>query len=193
MPRSRRICSGLLSWQFMRMTICTDRPSNIELILSWNMDFLQSLKDRFQYFQLGHTSTLLFGDIFIKAVRDSPKNSVFSNPSHTFPFHVMSNCKSVILRQLFSQYNQNYPLAQVTYAKLRKTNVLFSQFIQVSSTRIILSHLLNRRKPLRMALNRISLRLSISPYNELSSLIPCWRYALLLWDYSKRLNVHRIL
>eukprot|EP01128_Nolandella_sp_AFSM9_P006069 TRINITY_DN3054_c0_g1_i1.p1 TRINITY_DN3054_c0_g1~~TRINITY_DN3054_c0_g1_i1.p1 ORF type:complete len:673 (-),score=182.73 TRINITY_DN3054_c0_g1_i1:85-1896(-) len=76
---------------------------NIELILSWNMDFLHSLRTRWQEYRSGLVPTLLFGDVFIKA--------------------------SVILRQLFSQYNQNYPLAQVTYANLRKTNLVFHQFI----------------------------------------------------------------
>jgi len=70
---------------------------NIELILTWNMDFLVRLKERLEL-------TDCFGDLVVKM--------------------------SVILRQLFTQYNENYQQAQLTYTECLKNNKEFEQFIQ---------------------------------------------------------------
>jgi len=70
---------------------------NIELILTWNMDFLISLKARLDVSDC-------FGDLVVKM--------------------------SVILRQLFTQYNENYQQAQLTYTECLKYNKDFEQFIQ---------------------------------------------------------------
>eukprot|EP01125_Pyxidicula_operculata_P019343 TRINITY_DN7016_c0_g1_i1.p1 TRINITY_DN7016_c0_g1~~TRINITY_DN7016_c0_g1_i1.p1 ORF type:complete len:470 (-),score=87.12 TRINITY_DN7016_c0_g1_i1:43-1452(-) len=69
---------------------------NIELILSWNMNFLHMLKERLK-------NTDCFGDLVINM--------------------------SVILRQLFTQYNENYSLAQKTYTECLK-NKEFEQLVQ---------------------------------------------------------------
>jgi len=70
---------------------------NIELILTWNMDFLIRLKTRLEVSDC-------FGDLVVKM--------------------------SVILRQLFTQYNENYQQAQLTYTECLKYNKDFEQFIQ---------------------------------------------------------------
>jgi len=70
---------------------------NIELILNWNMDFLDELK-----------RTLEVSDYF----RDL----------------IVKMC--LILRQLFTQYNANYQLAQETYKECLKNNKDFEHFIQ---------------------------------------------------------------
>uniref|UniRef100_A0A6B2L0U6 DH domain-containing protein n=1 Tax=Arcella intermedia TaxID=1963864 RepID=A0A6B2L0U6_9EUKA len=70
---------------------------NIELILTWNMDFLFRLKERLEFSDC-------FGDLVIKM--------------------------SVILRQLFTQYNENYQSAQLTYTECLRNNKEFEQFIQ---------------------------------------------------------------
>jgi len=95
--------------------------SNIELILMWNMDFLQMLKDRLLLGRSGSGSAASLGDR--SGARSIGEEVCFGD------IFVKS---SVILRQLFTQYNQSYALAQHTYQELLK-NKDFEQFIQLKS------------------------------------------------------------
>jgi hypothetical protein len=90
---------------------------NIDLILSWNMDFLASIRATLSNGQSG-----CFGDIVRKMVLE------FSHSS----LHYLISSQSLILRQLFTAYNENYQLAQETYTECLK-NPEFEQFVKVPS------------------------------------------------------------